>query len=627
MCGIAGVISNHQDLPQLIRQMNHQIEHRGPDEEGIWIGEGIALGHRRLSILDLTPSGHQPMSYGNERYWIVFNGEIYNFIEIKRELEQKGYQFKSASDTEVVLAAYLEWGNQCLIKFNGMWAFAIWDRVTKTMFVARDRFGVKPLFFYLDHGIFAFASEMKGLFPVLPQIKTNVNTVRTFQRYAHSYEGTTECLIEGIRRFPAGYYGIWQNGQLGVKRWWNTLDHLPTIASTYDDQVEQFREIFLDSCRIRMRSDVPIGTCLSGGLDSSAVTCGLSHIAGMTAGDRQSSNWQNAFVMTFPGSPIDEKVFAERIVEHTSIQAHYLTLDPMEMFDNLDDYLYKFEELHMGIPFMAMQTYAHVRKAGVVVTLDGHGGDEILGGYPWYVFNALEDFDFDEQKNLDLMHAYYYSYEGIMDQIGGPVKLMDDFLRRRMSSLRDRQNGVMKEIVNIDHPAWKNMDFFSKSLYWDTHRVILPTLLRNYDRCSMAHGVEIRMPLMDWRLITYAFALPWHSKLRDGYTRKIFRDAAAPFTPQDIAYRRSKIGFNVPMTEWFRGQLRPWIMDVVASQDFLQSSLVDGKRIAALTPGLLNKPEALLSDGEFLWNSIMPYLWEKAINKGYQNSRFAGKES
>lgn len=621
MCGIAGVISPRNDLPQLIRQMNHQIEHRGPDEEGVWTDEGIALGHRRLSILDLTPSGHQPMSYADGRYWIVFNGEIYNFIEIKSELIQKGYKFQSTSDTEVVLASYLEWGPDCLFKFNGMWAFAIWDTFTKTLFLSRDRFGVKPLFFFLDQNTFAFASEMKGLFPVLPQIRVNMKTLQLFKQFAHSYEGTMECLVEGIRRFPAGCYGILRNERFEITSWWNTLDHLPAVAETYEEQVEQFREIFLDACRIRMRSDVPVGGCLSGGLDSSAVTCGLRFVADHSPGERQSQDWQNAFVMTFPGSPIDEKVFAERVVQHTNIRPHYLTLDPFAMFDHLDDYLYKFEELHMGIPFMAMQTYQYVRASGIVVTLDGHGGDEVLGGYPWYIFNALVDADCNEKDNLDLFHAYYYSYEDILDQVGGPAKLMDDFLSRRVKTWQDRQNGVKHNPMNISHPAWGKMDYFSQGLYVDTHRLILPTLLRNYDRCSMAHGVEIRMPLLDWRLVTYAFSLPWTSKLRDGFTRKIFRDAAASFTPHDIAYRRSKIGFNVPMTEWFRGPLKSWIKDVVSSQDFLQSNLVDGARLAAQTPKILERSEPILSDGEYLWCSIMPYLWEKAIVKGYQNSK------
>lgn len=334
------------------------------------------------------------MSYADNRYWIVFNGEIYNFIEIRRDLEAKKYRFISDSDTEVILAAYFEWGTDCLGKFNGMWAFAIWDDREKSLFLARDRFGIKPLYYHISNDTFAFSSEMKGLFPILPEIRPNPVAMEKAKNNMFSYESTEDCLVEGIKRFPAGAYGIYENNRLIIKRWWNTLDHLVLVSNRFEEQVEQFRELFLDACRIRMRSDVPIGTCLSGGLDSSAVACSMSHLSGLST-DRQSKDWQHAFVATFPGSPIDEKKYARQVAEYCGLKVDYINIDPLAVINKIDQLLYKFEELYLTSPIPFMLTYSRVREGGVTVTLDGHGADELFGGYPQSIVTAIQDAGFN----------------------------------------------------------------------------------------------------------------------------------------------------------------------------------------------------------------------------------------
>lgn len=242
MCGIYGVINRKVRREQAMECLDTMI-HRGPDGFGLWQEDGVTLGHRRLAILDLSSAGSQPMSYANERYWMTFNGEIYNFIEIREELQHKGYTFRGNSDSEVIMAAYCEWKEKCVDRFNGMWTFAIWDRQEKSLFLSRDRFGVKPLYYTeFPAGGFAFASEMKALLPLLEKVEPNKEM---FDRYFadNHYESQPECLIKGIKRFPAGSYAWIRNGKTEITRFWNTLDHLIKVPDTYEEQVEQFREL------------------------------------------------------------------------------------------------------------------------------------------------------------------------------------------------------------------------------------------------------------------------------------------------------------------------------------------------------------------------------------------------
>lgn len=621
MCGISGIISNKPDSAHLVEAMNNRIAHRGPDDSGIWQGEGVVLGHRRLSILDLSQAGKQPMGYCEGRYWIVYNGEVYNFVEIRDDLRKKGFTFKSESDTEVILAAFIEWGAGCLNKFNGMWSLSIWDCKERTLFLSRDRFGIKPLFYCQNNDLFAFSSEMKGLFPVLKEIKPNLPVIEKAKASVFSYEITEDCLIEGIKRLPPGSYGIFRNNRLDIRKWWHTLDHLPEIPGSYQEQVEQFRELFLDACRIRMRSDVSIGTCLSGGLDSSAIACAMKHIGKHSPGYRQTEDWQHAFVATFPGSPIDELKYARKVVEHTGIAVDYIEINPLDVISDIDKMLYSFEEIYLTSPIPFMQTYKRVREGGVVVTLDGHGSDELFGGYPWDVLSLLSSAGLNLKKALYLFDIYKEMYEDNAKQTGGSLGIIrsvfSTWIKHNIKSIigkHGRQTGLP-----VPHPKYSELDKLAKTLYTETHDTVLPTLLRNYDRYSMANGVEIRMPFMDWRIVTFAFALPWQAKIGGGFTKRLVRDAMAPYMPYDIAYRKTKIGFNTPVVEWFQGPLKPWLLDILHSRDLKESSLVDGKKVAALGLAALNSPNMQWGDGEHLWHQLTPYLWERAVIGGVEN--------
>jgi asparagine synthase (glutamine-hydrolysing) len=592
--------------------------HRGPDGSGLWESEGVTLGHRRLSILDLSEAGRQPMSFASKRYWITFNGEIYNFLEIREELQALGHAFHSESDTEVILAAFTQWGEACQLRFNGMWAFAIWDTVERRLFLSRDRFGKKPLFWtQLDNGDFAFASEMKALLPLMRHVEADDALIKGMTlRSSFAYEATSRCLIKGIQRFPAGHCGWFVDRRLKTQRWWNTLDHLPQVPQRYEEQVEALRALLLDACRIRMRSDVTIGTALSGGLDSSAVISMLAHINRTQGGEsRLAADWQHAFVASFPGTPLDEAQFAQRVAEHAGIRAEVLPIDPAEHLGNLERMLYLYEDITITSPIPFMALYGRIKKAGVTVTLDGHAADELFGGYSTDWSYALIDAGLDRAQIGQVLDVYDHAIPVGSDQFRKPGNRVLSYAKRAGSALAKVGLGLQSNLSAeyTGHPRWRELDQMSRALFWQTHAFVLPTILRSYDRYGMASSLEIRMPFLDWRVATFAFALPWQAKIRRGYSKAIVRDAAAPYMPADIAYRRTKIGFNSPIVDWLRGPMRGFMLDTLNSQGFQQCPLVDASRATRLVTHVIHEPRATFKSGEQAWWSVLPYLWSRAL--------------
>lgn len=630
MCGIFGYVG--QLSRQLAQMCTDTLAHRGPDGVGLWHTPEVTFGHRRLSILDLSDNGKQPMSYADGRYHITFNGEIYNFIELRQELEKKGYRFISDSDTEVVIAAFIEWGEECLHRFNGMWAFAIWDAHEQALFLSRDRFGKKPLFYaHLAPQGFAFASEMKAIFPLLKEVRPNIPLVRDTWRIFR-YEGTDECIIEGIKRFPAGHSGWLKKGHLEIRRWWCTLDHLRDVPARYEDQVEQFRELFLDACRIRMRSDVPLGTALSGGLDSSATISAMAYVARHGKTQRMGESWQHAFVASFPGTPLDETAYAKKVTDHLGIEATVIEIEPLQAIADLDRYLYLQEDLYITSPIPFMLTYGAVRAHGTKVTLDGHGADELFGGYPGDYIIALQDAGWNLKQAYEIASVYYNRVPPDSAEIANlPAKsrFIADYHARRMAGnmrrmavdIRRKAGDILRrrqpQQPDIDtRPArWGTLDRLSRQLYVSTHETVLPTLLRNYDRYSMANGVEIRMPFLDHRIVSLAFSLPWTAKIRGGFSKAIVRDAMAPYMPHDVTYRKTKIGFNSPVVDWMKGPLKTFFLDAIASQSFKDSALIDPEEVARAVYDVIERKDAQFRDGERAWIMLSPYLWERAIFK------------
>lgn len=603
MCGILGHLPASE--PGIFKTALDKIAHRGPDGYGIWhAADGsISLGHRRLAILDLTENGKQPMEWAG-RYMITFNGEIYNYVELKTELEQKGVRFRTQSDTEVLLALFALEGAKCLSRLNGMWAFAIYDQTEKTLFISRDRLGKKPLFYSARGASFAFASEMKALYPFLGNVVIKRDVVEKAKQNVFSYEASEECLIEGIKRFPAASYGWLKDGQLTLYKFWEPLDHLIEAPTRYSDQVEMFRELFIDACKIRMRSDVPVGTALSGGIDSSATISTMSYVSRHLEGV-YSRDWQHAFVASFPGSTIDETKEAKKVVDNIGIGATYLAIDPLKDIDKLFYYSYLFEEFYLTSPIPMVQLYGKIKSSGTTVTLDGHGSDELFGGYPFDLEPKLKD----DYPNLFRMQE---TMQTINDNRagGGSVGLKEVYPHFKSSS----KHFLVRLAGRGYDNRYRDLDHLNTRLYQSSFQTILPTLLRNYDRYSMINGVEIRMPFLDHRIVSFAFSIPASSKVRNGYTKSIVRDAMKGFFPDDIRLLKRKIGFNSPITEWLKGPLRDWARDIMASQSFKTAQFIDPATVRDTVESVINDPAANYSDGEQAWTALMPYIWEQSLS-------------
>lgn len=625
MCGILGSIPA---IPlQKFKKALDLLAHRGPDGYGIWADEAqkVTLGHRRLAIVDLSDKGKQPMHY--DRYVITSNSEIYNFPELRSQLETKGHRFKTNCDTEVILAAYLQWGIDAFARFNGMWAMAIWDKVAQKLILSRDRFGQKPLFYSLKNGQLTFASEMKALIPFFKKVDLS-DDFQWMQAHFFDYEPTSKCLIKGIQRFPAAHWGVFENGELRTYRYWNTLDHIHPTPRSYKQQVAEFRALFLDACKIRMRADVSLGTALSGGVDSSATICSMAEIGHNMPEKQFKNDWQHAFVASLPGTPLDETYFAKKVTDHLQISATFIEIDPIKGIEQLPEALYLQEELYITSPIPMYQTYKAARDNGVFVTLDGHGADELFSGYDTFMFHAFMDCGLNPLAIQNLLQTYRNLAPPNAPQFRKPPVSIENYWKQVewKSNNYDRKSLLLPELKKLfqkKQPHFKKgqttitdlneLGHLNKALYQLFHTDNLPTLLRNYDRYSMAHGVEIRMPFLDHRVVSYCLSVPWSSKLRRGYTKTLLRDAMSPFVPGEVNYRKWKMGFQTPIVDWLQGAWKEFFMDIMHSQDFRQSNLIDARQVQQDLEKVIFDKKATYRQGELAYAAINPFLWEKFV--------------
>jgi asparagine synthase (glutamine-hydrolysing) len=618
MCGILGTIGFKNDA----RLKVDTLHHRGPDDSGVWSSEDnehpVTLAHTRLSILDTTERSKQPMLCLNDRYIFVYNGEIYNFLELRSHLEKVGYEFFTESDSEVFLKGLVHEGPSFQLRCNGMWSFCLWDRKKRKALFGRDRFGKKPFYYtFLENDKIVFASEMKAIYPFMDSLDFS-DRIDENLRYLFDYESTENCVFKNIKRLMPGHFAQYEDGKFSIKRWWNTLDHLVDVPEKYEDQVEEWRDLFLDSVKIRMRSDVRIGTALSGGLDSSAIFCAMSHISKQSiTSERLAEDWQNGFCSHFPGSTLDESHWAKIVADHVGVKLQNIKIDPLDSGWSISESLYQVEDPYLTLPIPMLATYRAISSSGIKVTLDGHGADELFSGYG-HLEAARKDAN---PKQLSELISITRSLEsGVLDKSEGWglyswlfsrfTKALSKNLKIPAKYLLALCTGKNFEYIHYklkfgdqNHSEFKKFDSLTKSLFEIFHVTILPTLLRNYDHYSMANGVEIRMPFMDHRLVCYTFSLPWTSKVGGGFTKRIMRDALKGILPESIRTRRDKIGWNAPLHEWLSGPLKGEIENFFKSVDVPKDLHLCWERFQ-------NHKNPNFREGQKVWSYLMPYLWK-----------------
>ena len=575
MCGISGIIDWHSEVdPNILHNMRESMIHRGPDDAGLWIRiKGppfVGLAHRRLSIIDLSESARQPMHYDDGNLVVVFNGEIYNYIELRHELEKFGCRFTTNSDTEVLLAAFSEWGTDCLRRFNGMFAFAIWDERQESLFAARDRFGKKPFFYHYRNGCFHFASEMKALFRV-PTINCRPDPV-SLSSYADSFtiENGKQTMFEGISRLrPSEALLLSRNGNLRRWRYWKLEPNLPAGKYDLKRASEEFVELFTDSVRIRLRADVPVGSSLSGGLDSSAIVCTMARQIESAGGGNLKT-----FSARFPDTPaVDEGEYIDAVVRKAYVQA-YQTSPAADDLKRLIRRVHYYQEE----PFLSSSIFSQwevmrlAHRENVTILLDGQGGDEILAGYiPYFLLYFLDlllsarwhTLVLEVVPFLAMQYRAMRRYPNHSQRFYTltPFSLANAWMartRRRASKFISRP--VFSQQNEEENPF---KDRLTRRLYRDLTLTSIPQLLRYADRNAMAFSREIRNPFLDYRLVEYLFSLPADLKIRHGWNKFLLRKALQGIIPNNVRTRFDKVGYATPESQWLRGPLRDWAESIL----------------------------------------------------------------
>jgi asparagine synthase (glutamine-hydrolysing) len=628
MCGIAGIVSLDGFDPQTLVSITQMISYRGPNAFGFAyssLDEGadveihhnderppsfarpaLGLGNRRLAILDLTSTGNQPMQIDDGRFCVTYNGEIYNYKENRITLEKLGHQFVSASDTEVLLRSYKEWGEDCLQRFNGMWSFALFDRAARKLFCARDRFGVKPFYFTISDRQFVFGSEIKQVLAASARKRTaNPRVVADFLEWGLQ-DHLPETSFEGVSQLLGGHSLVLDlNGPLRprISRYWE-LSSQPELAISRSSAVDEFRTRFSDAVRLRLRSDVPVGVSLSGGLDSSAILCEAKRLA--------PDNDFQAFSACFTDARFDERTYISVILSATDSRQRWVFPDSESFWKNLDAIVYHQDE-PIGGPsvFAQWSVMEEAKKNHISVLLGGQGGDELLCGYRKYYFfhlwHLLRNF------NPSLFResiAFAASGTASFAAQGAVARYLPALWRRKDSALTRLATPVLQNSAT-DVRRWMGAaDSVAERQIIDLQITSLPKLLRHEDRNSMAHSVESRLPFLDYRLVEMAVRCPPVFKLHNGWSKWLMRESLAGVLPDPVRWRKTKLGFNTPESEWMRDGLRNGHQSLCKSSEIRLERLLHPQRLAAECKRFLeDRRDALPSST--LFRALSLELWAR----------------
>jgi asparagine synthase (glutamine-hydrolysing) len=633
MCGISLSIAKGNIDIAAFNAFNTIVKHRGPDDEGfIFISDGdvkvvtaggadtpvgvwntatsyrpensigdvsgdykVAIGHRRLSILDLSPLGHLPMCDTLKRYWITFNGEIYNFVELREELTELGYKFSTQSDTEVIIAAYSQWGSECLVRFSGMWAFTIYDTVTQTIFIARDRYGIKPLYYWFSpEGDFYLASEIKQ-FTQIPSWKAQINPQRVYDYLFYAMtDHTEETMFKSVHTIPPGHTVsininncvAEKDGKLKLKKWYRPTSK--TFVGSFEDACTQFNKHFDTAVELHLRSDVPVGSALSGGLDSSAIVCSVNN----KLKEKGVAALQKTFSSCSHDPRFDERKWMDKVIETTKVDATFIYPEGKDVFGLSPEIMWFQDEPYQSqSAFLAYKVFESAKKQNVKVLLNGQGADEYLSGYNAFgifrkvalfksgkllkLYKALDGSTFLE-KAADSKLVFYHLF---------PKKFV-----RLLSKYRTGYK-TLHNIIDIkklgarnEHPHDKKRFSFN-SIFEIAHYQMFFEPLQKYlrweDRNSMAHSVEARVPFLDHRLVEFTTQLPVDYLDGPGDSKKIMKYGLSDILPEAIRNRKDKKGFITPEEVWFK-------------KDFTTEFITMFKKYNGYTHSIIREKEALV---------------------------------
>jgi len=607
MCGVNGFT---WDDPQLIRRMNEALSHRGPDDEGVFNDGKVTLGHCRLSIIDLSPRGKQPMSNEDDTIWIAYNGEVYNFSQIRTELQERGHHFSSATDTEMIIHAYEEWGPSCVGRFNGMWGFAIYDQKNGQLLLCRDRFGVKPLYYVRDERGLMFSSEIKGLLPGLQNRSAHPRAVYEYLAFGFT-DHRRETFFSGVERLMPGEWLIYdlRTGKVQTERWYRLEERMGLVQGS-QDPVPNVRSLFMDSVQYRMVSDVPVGSCLSGGIDSSAIVYGMRAI--------RPQSQIKTFSMVFPGQRLDESRFVDTVTQDAEVESYRVTPTPDELRQDLLDLVRAQEE-----PFRSISIYGQYRvmklahQHGMKVLLDGQGSDELFAGYfiyfKYYLFECLRKGRFEEAIEVakvigfNKSDLFLFPLAVIGSRLGleGPLKA---FWNRGLGYLRPFYQGPSA------NPFGERGFDLNQALLSDLLCYSIPQLLRYEDKNSMRWSIETRVPFLDFRLAELASSLPSSYKIRRGRTKHILRQALEGLVSSSILGRRDKIGFATPDGDWLNTpQINVLMDEILASPLFRSRPYWDPENVVNI---YREHRAGRRGHSESLWRILNTELWLRAFIDG-----------
>jgi asparagine synthase (glutamine-hydrolysing) len=598
MCGIFGHYSSRSvedaaELQSRLLAAQRALHHRGPDDRGLeilFITRGLdvspgslALGHTRLSIIDLSSGGHQPMHSSDGRHTVVFNGEIYNYRELRAELKTAGYAFRTDSDTEVLLAAWAHWGISGLRRLTGMFAFAVYDRQDESLTLVRDAFGIKPLLYSLDEESFSFASEVPALLELLA-CKPDLDLQQAYDYLVYGrYDDQARTFYKGVAHLLPGH---WLRVDLKTTRasaperwWWPSIKERTDLS--FEDAAAQLREMFLNSVRLHLRSDVPIGAALSGGLDSSAVVCAMRHL--------EPEMPIHTFTYVARGSAVDEERWADIVNQHVGAIAHKVVVEPQELGEDLDNLIrIQAEPFGTSSIYAQYRVFKLARECGISVILDGQGADESLGGYEGYpsyvlkellsqfqIFEAIsfasnwsDRFGRSKKTLLKSVLASFLSY-----QAKTQLKKIQ-LLNKRPPWIRENCLGSAERYVqSIKYQNNENKRYLADTLRYELTATRIRRLLRYEDRNSMAFSIESRVPFLTIGLVEFLLSLPTRYLVSSAAeTKSVFRAAMRGIVPDEILDRRDKVGFDTPQHSWLKGQ---WQSIEQTIRDVPKDSLID----------------------------------------------------